>query len=542
MLTGKTAVQAKCLLQAAVMAAAVMLAVPVVWAGGVSGPDEVFEDIPDTWRTTIKPFTPGALSYKDYKYTWRLTGPGGTFFSTGTRPSTHPVAWDTPSDPKKNKVKVILTYTCVFPNPELIPPTIEGPGIPVTGNMKVLVKDSTAPGQNGSTGVKWTSGEPIQGFSGESAEHDILVRVKDNNPNVGPDPGGMYVKMYYQIGPHEWQRATDELWDRKTGPFPCNVDYSDRTGQPERFYSYIDGSSPEGEVKVESRTPPYSPDPSEADGNSPQAGWPDSDYWWVGPLEMENQGVVEQGRKYSVTQWYLPRERVMLPLHFAPTSTDWQPLKVFIEIMDASGNSLGKDYIEASKAHSDSKMVTEMTPTDDKLPWMSIKVEDFRTHRRREFSLYMSPWDIFYNMDHLWEAADDYRWPPPDGRNSFLEPADTFFQEDVRLMFHVFACDNIEREDTEVLYSQDDLNHLAGCKEDSLLFQVFRLQESGEWVTEIEVAGQNDFLVEKVFPTAADYVIRFEAEDLAGNKRTMVVDLPLTDTAIRHTDLEYDSP
>lgn len=517
--------------RAAITGAVILLF--VLATGGISlaeitGPTVIPEDVPSTWTTTKKPFG-GILGYKNILYTWRFGGPGGTMQVTGASPTSLPHAWDTPSDPELNSIVVLCTYTTVNPNPEPPPLTIETPGIPRKDVLMVLVTDTTAPGEDGTTFVQGLP-SALSGVSGEDIEQDIVVRVKDNNPNIGPDPADAAVELYYQVGPHERHTTENESGDleedHRAGPFPCNDTYSHRPGDPERMYSNLNGSYPEAEVEIETRD---------------DSGWPDEGYWWVGPLIFDNQGVVEEGDKFNITQWYLPREKIILPMHFATTSSDWQPLKAFLKVTDASGQVQGKHYIHAQDAHSDSTLTTSMTVTDDKFPWMTVKVEDFRSHWKREFSLYMSTWNIFYNMDDTWKAEDDYRWPPPDGRNSFLVPPGSFFQEDVRMLFHVFACDNIDMVDPDILYNDSDLDHTDGLDVDSLFFQVFRLPETGDAIVELEVAGQNDFLVEKVFPVAADYVIKFQAADYAGNERIMFIDLPLTDTVLKHTQLENRS-
>jgi len=500
----------------------------------IIGPKVITEDKPARYITDMRP----KLGHRQEAifYNWSFSGPGGAKYLMRPVPTiTH--TYDTPSEPKKNQVTCILQYLyyIIIIDPATGLPTEKGP-LPARhrSSMKILVKDITAPGQDQTTKVYGL--KRLSGKTGEIADNNVVVFVKDNNPNYPhPNLKKMKVELYYQIGPADWFEIKNETgakeFVRFAGPWPDNYYYSEDKGTDALVYTTKPaafsglGANPD-DIKIFSKTSPYGPEPVSNPGQ-PDPGWPDTGYFWVGPIKMEEKGRIAHGEKYSTIKFTLNKKKLLMPLHFAQTSKDWQPLKYFIHVVDGSGNTITGDFDKAKQASKNGNIFwNQIDVEDNDPPWIAIVITEKKYNKSAEFGMWPETALAFCNYKEVWDWECNYRWPPPDGKNSFTTIDWLTIDEDTRVIFHPVACDNIDRIPT--VMDTENLHQFPGIDKESCLFKIY--DESDKVIAKVE--KDNDFLFSYIFKNPGKYVIEFSAKDLNSNARTMKVLMIVGDTKL----------
>jgi hypothetical protein len=523
-----------------------------VWAI-ITGPEYVNEDETASFKTTLVPDTAMVMHVK---YTWTFTG-----INTETKNTMLPSCkykWSVPTDPEHTTVTVKLKYTRykMVETPAGPMPTPILPPVEVCDIMtkKVIVKDITAPGEDETTGI---TGMP-QGLTikcGRAADQDIVLNIKDNNPNTMP--GKWKVELFYQAGAWDFYNSgQDHLGNNiltyYLGPYPCNYAYSDLSGDPSLYYAThpVDPSDPfysendpapdpQAPVIVHSLDSPAFPvdsHPLPKDGGEA----------WVGPIPFIFDSVTASDQVSKTLQWRLNGSRIIAPVRHGKGASYYHDLKMFVKITDSSNNCVTEGFDDADNI-SFGKCTSLITVEDDCPPWVAVEIinhsltdlQGFDTETGQEidlvrdiFSLYAKTRERFCNYDDHWDASDNYLDFPDsaDSRNSFLIEYDkNMIAEDTRLIFHPIASDNLDPAPLTDLISLKSTGNASGTDPARALF---RIRDANTDRIIKEVTGQTDVPIPVIFREPGTYEIFWQAADPRGNTRSMTLKMVIHDTMI----------
>lgn len=522
----------------AVATALVFLALPMTAASGatITGPRVIDEDATGTWSTDLKP--PALLiDVQDIMYNWLFGGPGGGKYS-GETMTTCSHSWDTPLEPKKNHVKVKVTYTHLIPA-GIDPPTFVRVKGSTSQTVEVLVRDITAPGQDATTGI---SGLPptMSMKAGRASSDDLIIRVKDNNPTYAKNLLAKWkVELYYQIGNHDYYHGPSGPI-HCLGPFPCNYPYSDIKGSNSLYYA-TEPVAPDDPYYHPSDP---NPDPGvkivgHVEANS---AFPGTDMAYVGPMSFEEpRRISGSGPKNLVIEWRIPGSRILAPLKHATTATYWKPLKFFVLAQDHCGNCVTANFDAAAKAVG-GNWTGEIEVIDDCPPWVGVEVsiarpaphEDFE----RFFSLFNKTRERFCNFDDHWDSSDEYLLDPYSGSgspNTFVLDLDMSVAEDTRIIFHPIASDNVDQDPLDKLMSRQTTGYASGTDPAAAEFTLVN-EVTGDSV--LCENGKTDFLAAVIFREPGSYLATWKAADKAGLSRSMSLKVNIVDTRMKVETLQ----
>ncbi|PKK88760.1 MAG: hypothetical protein CVV64_17315 [Candidatus Wallbacteria bacterium HGW-Wallbacteria-1] len=500
----------------------------------------------------------------------------------------------------------------------------------------IIVNDHTAvgaeaPPQGAETGTNVSqfgpNNGPYQGYTAESLitcnpndfyNGKIQVVVTDNNPSWEPPDGWkqrMFVKLFYQVGPSEHSEiykdtdgdgktdTFDRYYHRLRHPEPYAEPYAEalQSAQGDAYTCYTADHSFMGPMQVPVRqNPAASVAPLFGDfpgvaGNTvftmsegyshtvagsvyngtARAGWPDNNYFWVGPIDLE---FVSEGggwpAHYKETTWEVDADKILLPNHWARNAINYQPLKMFLYICDGSDNKMGKDFDEAWQATQTSPgatFVAEIDMIDNDPPWIGMYIRNTASQATHYYGMPKEIRNNWCNVDTFWD----------DGRRATAEPPKEIYNwgcnaneanccaieidqeklvEDVRYLFKPVFKDNVNRVfPLNFLKPQADgaiqLPGNGNVPDDA--FEViihdpsdpegpdliYHFQDCPTYVDHIfrDPTPDDDperYWIQFTVRDSSDYVDSIQGLGTQGNERTLKIILPVLDTTTGRQTIE----